>query len=69
MNAPCKGCQDRALGCHGCCERYRAFTARNSEVREAKAREQILNGYEIGVMGRMLKGRHQAFVRHKPTLK
>lgn len=38
-------------------------------MREAKAREQILNGYEIGVMGRMLKGRHQAFVRHKPTLK
>lgn len=25
MNAPCMNCPDRAIGCHGHCERYKAF--------------------------------------------
>lgn len=27
MSSPCKDCPDRILGCHGRCERYKAFRA------------------------------------------
>lgn len=27
VNAPCKHCPERAVGCHAVCERYKAFKA------------------------------------------
>lgn len=27
MTAPCKNCNDRFVGCHGQCDRYKAFRA------------------------------------------
>ncbi len=33
MNAPCKDCPDRVLGCHSTCEKYKAFqTERDREL-------------------------------------
>lgn len=34
MKPPCKGCEDRAVGCHGNCERYKQYKA---ELAAAKA--------------------------------
>ena len=34
MKPPCKGCEDRAVGCHGKCERYEQYKA---ELAAAKA--------------------------------
>ena len=41
--APCKGCQDRCIGCHGQdenglfkCTRYAEFKAQNDKEREAR---------------------------------
>jgi len=30
----CKGCQDRRVGCHGSCEKYKAFQEENRKVKE-----------------------------------
>lgn len=32
MTAPCKGCEDRKVGCHATCEKYKAYRA----VKEAE---------------------------------
>ena len=34
MKPPCKGCEDRAVGCHGACERYKQY---KTELAAAKA--------------------------------
>lgn len=31
MSAPCKDCGTRRIGCHGRCEKYAAFRAKNAE--------------------------------------
>ena len=31
-HCPCRGCHDRKLGCHGFCERYQEWKARNDAV-------------------------------------
>ena len=35
-NAPCKGCADRVVGCHGKCDRYAAFKAQNDKERDQR---------------------------------
>jgi len=39
MKAPCKGCQDRRIGCHGDCEKYREFHAENRKRLEQHQKE------------------------------
>lgn len=34
MNAPCKDCKDRKLGCHSTCEKYKKFDEENRKRRE-----------------------------------
>ena len=45
MTAPCKGCVERAQGCHGKCERYKAFKAKreaeNNWLREMNQSAQV----------------------------
>ena len=45
MTAPCKGCEKRAPGCHGPCERYKAFKekkeAENNWLREMNQSAQV----------------------------
>lgn len=40
MDAPCKDCPDRVVGCHSSCEKYKAFREecdRNREQRKFQA--------------------------------
>ena len=34
--APCKDCQDRYLGCHSNCDRYRKFLQENERIKELR---------------------------------
>lgn len=38
LSAPCKDCDDRAIGCHSTCDKYRQFAEERKEyVRKVKA--------------------------------
>ena len=39
MNAPCKDCEKRYLGCHSNCEEYQAFDKYNKARYEANLKE------------------------------
>lgn len=41
MKPPCKDCKDRAVGCHGQCERYAEFDAERDKIRRKKAEEAV----------------------------
>lgn len=34
MNAPCKGCKERAVGCHANCEKYKVYRKKKDEINE-----------------------------------
>lgn len=36
---PCDGCEDRAVGCHAACERYRSVRAARDDLREAERKK------------------------------
>lgn len=43
-NCPCMGCEDRAAGCHGTCERYKAWNGkRQAEKLERFRKTSILH--------------------------
>lgn len=47
IDAPCRNCKDRVLGCHDKCERYSAYRKRLDEIREKdkeRRKEEELNG-------------------------
>lgn len=50
-NAPCKDCQDRHIGCHCECEKYKTFTEEygqmTKDIRRKYEKEEDLNKYEI----------------------
>ena len=51
MKAPCKGCPDRAVGCHGKCEQYTAYREimereRNRRRVEAQANDATARAVE-----------------------
>lgn len=48
MKAPCKDCQDRAVGCHGQCARYAEFEAERDKIRRKKA-DDALGGELVSV--------------------
>lgn len=53
INAPCKDCRERNLGCHSSCERYAAYKAENDKLRAARMKENMLEGAQIeGVLRR-----------------
>lgn len=48
--APCKGCEERVVGCHGSCERYSAFRKKcNEDIAKRKERNALreLNDYVV----------------------
>ena len=47
MNSPCKGCADRAVGCHGRCEKYLAFDAERVKIRLARQQEHLVRYAKI----------------------
>ena len=40
MKCPCRGCEDRKLGCHGFCKRYQAFRDEREEISRKRYEEQ-----------------------------
>lgn len=34
MISPCKDCEDRTVGCHGSCERYKRYTEEQERIRD-----------------------------------
>lgn len=43
LNAPCKDCPDRVVGCHSTCEKYIAFRKYRDELLERRTKEARLN--------------------------
>lgn len=46
MCGPCKGCQDRVIGCHATCERYMAWKELVDLEREARKQQSSI-AYQI----------------------
>ena len=42
--APCKGCHDRAVGCHGKCEKYAAWQVEHAKAWKYHFRELLKSG-------------------------
>ena len=49
LNSPCKDCPDRVVGCHGKCEKYKAYRVEVEKLYEARTKLDFahdpLNGY------------------------
>lgn len=43
MKNPCHHCEEREPGCHGKCEKYKAWADERDRLREIATRERILN--------------------------
>lgn len=43
---PCKDCQDRKVGCHSVCEKYKEFEKENAKVRDMRLKASILREYD-----------------------
>lgn len=59
MRSPCMGCQERACGCHGRCEKYKGFRARCDAIIEARKRESDVVGYVVGMEDRTAEKKHR----------
>lgn len=64
MTAPCKDCNDRQLGCHGTCERYKKWKERTMRSDEYKkmCKECQYRNYVNGAVKRMRKRRSSNMV-------
>lgn len=40
-HAPCMNCQDRVLGCHSQCERYKGFRAELDEINRKRREDDL----------------------------
>lgn len=38
-NVPCKGCEERKVGCHGKCEKYQTFVEDNEKIKAERQRQ------------------------------
>lgn len=36
INYPCQGCEDRKVGCHDMCAKYKSVCAQNMEIRRIR---------------------------------
>lgn len=48
----CKGCQDRKVGCHSQCEKYKELQEHYAKVRQERIRANDLLYYEKEVMAK-----------------
>lgn len=44
MNAPCKDCEKRAVGCHSHCEEYKAYSKEREKMRDKNVLSSIIRG-------------------------
>ena len=54
-NAPCKGCNDRKIGCHAECERYSEF-GRNRRIWLDEIRNEKRSAYTVHEVNRYKRG-------------
>lgn len=51
-DSPCKGCEEREVGCHSSCERYKDWQEVHNAERNARYQQKlgdmIADGYAIG---------------------
>lgn len=45
---PCKGCKDREMGCHGKCEKYKAWDKENTKLRNESFIQRIVEFRDKG---------------------
>ena len=41
--APCMNCSDRHIGCHGICDRYKAYTEAHEELKESIRKQKFVH--------------------------
>ena len=41
--APCMDCSDRHIGCHGICDRYKAYTEARDELKESIRQQKFVH--------------------------
>ena len=41
--APCMDCSDRHIGCHGICDRYKAYTEAYEELKESIRKQKFVH--------------------------
>ena len=56
--APCMGCSDKHIGCHGICDMYKAYTEANEEFKES-IRQQKFVYNSLKQYARYLRNRHK----------
>ena len=63
MTCPCKGCEDREIGCHAKCSKYiewkTEWDRRRNEITEAKIFEYEVGEIKVAGLKRMQKGRRR----------
>lgn len=42
IQSPCKGCDERIIGCHGKCEKYKNFSIKNEIMKRRKSKDEKL---------------------------
>lgn len=47
MRTPCKGCEDRKVGCHSSCEKYKAYREIIDKGEAEKKRKIIMNEWSM----------------------
>lgn len=54
MKYPCKGCAERAAGCHGTCKKYidakTVIENENSTIKRAKMEQRAFDDYKAGIV-------------------
>lgn len=61
--APCKGCNDRKVGCHSNCKKYEEFRAEVDRVHEIRNLEKMKMGFAVEGVIRKCK-EHEQIVRN-----
>lgn len=56
--SPCKDCEERYIGCHGDCEKYKSFYEQNEKIK-ANIRKEKEKDKEIGayIAGQRIKNK------------
>lgn len=68
MTAPCKGCPQRQVGCHGKCEKYAEYNAWNEKQRQARYEAWETTQFCRAVRG-VIARRGERFGKHERTRK
>lgn len=55
IKAPCKGCEERVLGCHSTCEKYIEYAKAQEEYRQARNKAKILHNNNMDYFCKAIK--------------